>query len=33
MSSFFAIIEEETFNQWQMKNQDKILNGIFYNAN
>ena len=30
MSSLFAIIQEETFNQWQMKIQDKILNGIFY---
>ena len=25
MSSLFAIIQEETFNQWQMKIQDKIL--------
>ena len=32
MSSPFAIIQEETFNQWQMKKiQQKILNGIFYN--
>ena len=31
MSSLFVIIREETFNQWQMKNQDNILNGIFYN--
>ena len=30
MSSLFAITQEETFNQWQMKIQDKILNGIFY---
>ena len=29
MSSLFAIIQEETFNQWQIKNQDKILNSIF----
>ena len=33
MSSLFAIIQEETFNQWQMKKkiQQKILNDIFYN--
>ena len=33
MSSLFAIIQEETFNQWQIKKtvQQKILNDIFYN--